>query len=139
MVSVQHHTSDSWLRNAGGLRCRFASLRRLSLCFRSIGLLTLVSFCCDCPFRPFLPQAPLHCLGEVRVVRDGDTYEPRMPPVVYQPMSMLINAFKTEHVHRPLPGFGVLVPSNEQRIGGIRSIGEGKIMNHNDDDHIIID
>ena len=50
-----------------------------------------------------------------------------MPLVVYQPMSMIINAFKTEHVQRPLPGFGVLVPSKEQRVGGIRSIGTGKI------------
>ena len=46
-------------------------------------------------------------------------YEPRTPPVVYHPMSMTINEFKTEQVLRPLPGFGVLVPSKKQRIGGI--------------------
>ena len=34
-------------------------------------------------------------------------------------MSMTINEFKTEQVLRPLPGFGVLVPSKKQRIGGI--------------------
>jgi hypothetical protein len=43
--------------------------------------------------------------------------------VNYLPLSVLVTAFKKESVQRPLEGFGVLVPSNEQE-NGLKTLGE---------------
>lgn len=38
------------------------------------------------------------------------------------PLSVVITTFEKENVKRPLEGFGVLVPSNEQRHG-LKTLG----------------
>lgn len=44
--------------------------------------------------------------------------------IMYLPVSVIITTFKKENVKRPLEGFGVLVPSNEQQ-NGFKSLGIG--------------
>lgn len=39
------------------------------------------------------------------------------------PLSVIITTFKKENVKRPLEGFGVLVPSKEQK-SGLRTLGK---------------
>ncbi|KAJ4790526.1 Protoporphyrinogen oxidase [Rhynchospora pubera] len=45
-----------------------------------------------------------------------------LPKVSYLPFSLLVTAFKKESVQRPLEGFGVLVPSIEQK-NGLKTLG----------------
>lgn len=42
--------------------------------------------------------------------------------VIYMPLSVIITTFKKENVKRPLEGFGVLVPSKEQK-NGLKTLG----------------
>lgn len=42
--------------------------------------------------------------------------------VIYQPLSVLVMAFKKQDVKHPLDGFGVLVPSKEQ-VNGLQTLG----------------
>eukprot|EP00897_Mesotaenium_endlicherianum_P005463 jgi/Mesen1/4945/ME000247S04227 len=51
-----------------------------------------------------------------------ESYPLRLPPVTYQPMTLVINAFKAADVLQPLPGFGVLVPAAEQ-AKGLKTLG----------------
>eukprot|EP00850_Spirogloea_muscicola_P020016 SM000205S06223 [mRNA] locus=s205:86457:91267:+ [translate_table: standard] len=74
-------------------------------------------------FDAVLMTAPLHSLRDISTFRDGQPYTlSRMPEVTYQPMSVMINAFRAEDVKRPLPGFGLLVPAKEQSLG-LRTLG----------------
>lgn len=42
--------------------------------------------------------------------------------ITYAPLSVMITTFRKENVKRPLEGFGVLVPSEEQK-NGLRTLG----------------
>lgn len=41
----------------------------------------------------------------------------------YLPLSVIVTSFRKDCVKRPLEGFGVLVPSKEQR-NGLKTLGE---------------
>ncbi|WOL02429.1 protoporphyrinogen oxidase, chloroplastic/mitochondrial [Canna indica] len=45
-----------------------------------------------------------------------------LPKVNYLPLSVLITSFKKDKVKRPLEGFGILVPSKEQK-NGLKTLG----------------
>ncbi|GKV07932.1 hypothetical protein SLEP1_g19628 [Rubroshorea leprosula] len=45
-----------------------------------------------------------------------------IPEISYMPLSVVITTFKKENVKRPLEGFGVLVPSREQK-NGLKTLG----------------
>ncbi|KAJ7558341.1 hypothetical protein O6H91_04G034500 [Diphasiastrum complanatum] len=66
-------------------------------------------------FDAVITTMPLHNFREVQIKKDGKPYSIHyIPPVVYEPISVLVTAFRNEDVKRPLEGFGVLVPSKEQ-------------------------
>lgn len=74
-------------------------------------------------FDAVVVTAPFHKLQQVKFSKEGLQYKPELPPVVYQPMSVVLTAFRTQDVEHPLPGFGVLVPSVEQGPSRLQSIG----------------
>lgn len=49
-----------------------------------------------------------------------------MMQITYAPLSVMITTFRKENVKRPLEGFGVLVPSEEQK-NGLRTLGNASL------------
>ncbi|KAG0606106.1 hypothetical protein M758_9G114400 [Ceratodon purpureus] len=69
-------------------------------------------------FDAVILTTPLHNMREIGVKKDGIPYSlDFIPQVVYQPMSVVITAFKESDVKNALKGFGVLVPRKEQKNG----------------------
>lgn len=67
--------------------------------------------------------APLSNVKDMKIRNRGNPFPlDFLPEVTYLPLSVIITTFKRENVKRPLEGFGVLVPSNEQRHG-LKTLG----------------
>ncbi|WCJ27491.1 Protoporphyrinogen oxidase 2 [Euphorbia peplus] len=67
--------------------------------------------------------APLCNVKEMRITKGRDRFPlDFLPEVIYVPLSVIITTFKKENVKRPLEGFGVLVPSKEQK-NGLKTLG----------------
>ncbi|MCO5582045.1 hypothetical protein L7F22_035936 [Adiantum nelumboides] len=74
-------------------------------------------------FDAVIMTAPLSDFQQMQTCKDGKPYcLDFIPKVIYQPLSVLLMAFKKEHVKHPLDGFGVLVPSKEQ-ANGLTTLG----------------
>lgn len=74
-------------------------------------------------FDAVIMTTPLSDFQEMQVSKDGKPYSLElMPKVTYQPLSVLVMAFKREDVKHPLDGFGVLIPSKEQ-VNGFQTLG----------------
>eukprot|EP00249_Psilotum_nudum_P010281 c22447_g1_i1 orf=364-1857(-) len=74
-------------------------------------------------FDAVIMTAPLHNFQEMKVIKDGKQYLlDLVPKVIYQPLSILVMAFETKDIKRPLQGFGVLIPSKEQ-ANGFQTLG----------------
>ncbi|KAI5063012.1 hypothetical protein GOP47_0021559 [Adiantum capillus-veneris] len=74
-------------------------------------------------FDAVIMTAPLSDFQQMQMCKDGKPYSlDFIPKVIYQPLSVLVMAFKKEHVEHPLEGFGVLVPSKEQ-ANGLKTLG----------------
>ncbi|KAF7801676.1 protoporphyrinogen oxidase 2 isoform X1 [Senna tora] len=70
-----------------------------------------------------LPQAPLSNVKDMKIMKRGIPFPlDFLPEVTYMPLSVIITTFKKENVKRPLEGFGVLVPSDEQKHG-LKTLG----------------
>ncbi|GBG64397.1 hypothetical protein CBR_g44281 [Chara braunii] len=66
-------------------------------------------------FDAVLVTAPLHKVRNFEVVKAGKKFPlDWLPQVKYAALSVIVQAFRLEDIKRPLPGFGVLVPSKEQ-------------------------
>jgi oxygen-dependent protoporphyrinogen oxidase len=62
--------------------------------------------------------APLCNVKEMKVMKGGQPFQLNfLPEINYMPLSVLITTFTKEKVKRPLEGFGVLIPSKEQKHG----------------------
>lgn len=69
-------------------------------------------------FDAVVMTAPLCKFQEVQIIKDGKPFSlDFLPKVTYLPMSIIITAFKKQDVKHPLEGFGVLVPSKEEKNG----------------------
>ncbi|XP_028771420.1 protoporphyrinogen oxidase, mitochondrial-like isoform X1 [Neltuma alba] len=67
--------------------------------------------------------APLSNFKDMKITNRGNPFSlDFLPEVTYMPLSVIITTFKKENVKRPLEGFGVLVPSNEQQHG-LKTLG----------------
>ncbi|PON95316.1 Protoporphyrinogen oxidase [Trema orientale] len=67
--------------------------------------------------------APLSNVKEMKITKRGSLFPLNfLPEVTYLPLTVIITTFKKENVKRPLEGFGVLVPSVEQK-NGLRTLG----------------
>ncbi|TQD73770.1 hypothetical protein C1H46_040707 [Malus baccata] len=67
--------------------------------------------------------APLCNVKEMNITKRGTLFPlDFFPEVTYIPLSVIITTFKKEDVKRPLEGFGVLVPSKEQK-NGLKTLG----------------
>ncbi|XP_024031332.1 protoporphyrinogen oxidase, chloroplastic/mitochondrial [Morus notabilis] len=67
--------------------------------------------------------APLCNVKEMKITRSGTLFPLNfLPEVTYVPLSVIISTFRKENIKRPLEGFGVLVPSVEQR-NGLKTLG----------------
>ncbi|GAB2278563.1 Acyl-coenzyme A oxidase 2 [Dionaea muscipula] len=77
----------------------------------------------DKPFDAVVMTAPLSNVKEMKIMKRGHPFLlDFLPEVTYLPLSVIVTAFRKANVKRPLEGFGVLVPSNEQR-NGLNSLG----------------
>ena len=56
-----------------------------------------------------------HCLDQFNLYAQHQ--------VIYQPLSVLVMAFKKEEVKHALDGFGILIPSKEQ-ANGFQTLGD---------------
>ncbi|KAL0377313.1 UNVERIFIED_CONTAM: Protoporphyrinogen oxidase, mitochondrial [Sesamum radiatum] len=73
---------------------------------------------CEKSFDALIVTAPLSDVKQMRITRRGSPFLlDFVPEVSYLPMSVIITTFKKESVKRPLEGFGVLIPSKEQKNG----------------------
>ncbi|KAL0887933.1 hypothetical protein Bca101_011916 [Brassica carinata] len=62
--------------------------------------------------------APLSNLKEMNVMKGGQPFKLNfLPEINYMPLSVIITTFAKEKVKKPLEGFGVLIPSKEQKHG----------------------
>ncbi|KAL0735911.1 hypothetical protein Bca4012_012121 [Brassica carinata] len=62
--------------------------------------------------------APLSNLKEMKVMKGGQPFKLNfLPEINYMPLSVIITTFAKEKVKKPLEGFGVLIPSKEQKHG----------------------
>eukprot|EP01018_Ginkgo_biloba_P031828 Gb_40272 [translate_table: standard] len=62
--------------------------------------------------------APLCNVREMQIIKDGKPFLlDFLPQVTSLPLSVLITTFKKQDVKQPLEGFGILVPSKEQKNG----------------------
>jgi oxygen-dependent protoporphyrinogen oxidase len=69
-------------------------------------------------FDAVILTTPMHDMRKLSVKKDGIPYSlDFVPEVVYQPMSVVVTAFKETDVKNALKGFGVLVPRKEQKNG----------------------
>ncbi|KAG4915391.1 hypothetical protein JHK87_052948 [Glycine soja] len=67
--------------------------------------------------------APLYNVKDIKITKRGTPFPLNfLPEVSYVPISVMITTFKKENVKRPLEGFGVLVPSKEQK-NGLKTLG----------------
>ncbi|XP_022774276.1 protoporphyrinogen oxidase, chloroplastic/mitochondrial isoform X2 [Durio zibethinus] len=74
-------------------------------------------------FDAVIMTAPLCNVKEMKIMKGGKPFPLNfIPEVSYMPVSVIITTFKKENVKRPLEGFGVLVPSNEQQ-NGLKTLG----------------
>lgn len=74
-------------------------------------------------FDAVIMTAPLCNVREMKITERGNPFSlDFIPQVSYLPISIIITTFRKENVKRPLEGFGVLVPSKEQR-NGLRTLG----------------
>ncbi|XAR51980.1 Protoporphyrinogen oxidase [Bertholletia excelsa] len=74
-------------------------------------------------FDAVIMTAPLYNVKEMKIARKGNPFRlDFLPEVSYLPLSVIITTFKKENVSRPLEGFGVLVPSEEQQ-NGLKTLG----------------
>ncbi|KAL0331874.1 UNVERIFIED_CONTAM: Protoporphyrinogen oxidase, mitochondrial [Sesamum calycinum] len=78
---------------------------------------------CEKSFDALIVTAPLSDVKQMRISRRGSPFLlDFVPEVSYLPMSVIITTFKKESVKRPLEGFGVLIPSKEQK-NGLKTLG----------------
>lgn len=69
-------------------------------------------------FDAVILTTPLHNLQELGIEKNGIPYAlDFIPEIVYQPMSVIVTAFKESDVKNSLKGFGVLVPRMEKKNG----------------------
>ncbi|KAF8106282.1 hypothetical protein N665_0145s0092 [Sinapis alba] len=62
--------------------------------------------------------APLCNVKEMNVLKGGQPFKLNfLPEINYMPLSVIITTFAKEKVKKPLEGFGVLIPSKEQKHG----------------------
>ncbi|KAG2300494.1 hypothetical protein Bca52824_036966 [Brassica carinata] len=62
--------------------------------------------------------APLCNVKEMKVMKGGQPFKLNfLPEINYMPLSVIITTFAKEKVKKPLEGFGVLIPSKEQKHG----------------------
>ncbi|XP_062105499.1 protoporphyrinogen oxidase 2 [Humulus lupulus] len=67
--------------------------------------------------------APLRNVKEMTITKRGTLFPLNfLPEMTYLPLTVLITTFKKENVKKPLEGFGVLVPSVEQK-NGLKTLG----------------
>ncbi|KAL9227044.1 hypothetical protein vseg_002785 [Gypsophila vaccaria] len=67
--------------------------------------------------------APLSNVKEMKVLNAGNPFSlDFIPEVNYLPVSIVVTAFKKANVKRPLEGFGVLIPSKEEK-NGLKTLG----------------
>ncbi|KAK9272025.1 hypothetical protein L1049_002394 [Liquidambar formosana] len=77
----------------------------------------------DFSFDAVIMTAPLCNVKEMKITKRGTPFPlDFLPEVNYLPLSVLITTFRKENVKRPLEGFGVLVPSKEQK-NGLKTLG----------------
>ncbi|KAL3829502.1 hypothetical protein ACJIZ3_018304 [Penstemon smallii] len=78
---------------------------------------------CEKSFDALIVTAPLSNVKQMKISRRGSPFPlDVLPEVSYLPMSVIITTFKKENVKRPLEGFGVLIPSKEQK-NGFKTLG----------------
>ncbi|CAN8236447.1 unnamed protein product [Cochlearia groenlandica] len=69
-------------------------------------------------FDAVIMTAPLGNVKEMKVMKGGQPFQLNfLPEINYMPLSVIITTFTKEKVKRPLEGFGVLIPSKEQKHG----------------------
>lgn len=74
-------------------------------------------------FDAVVMTAPLCKFQEMQVIKHDRPFSlDFLPKVTYLPLSIIITAFKKQDVKRPLEGFGILVPSKEEK-NGFRTLG----------------
>ncbi|GMH25702.1 hypothetical protein Nepgr_027545 [Nepenthes gracilis] len=77
----------------------------------------------DLSFDAVLMTAPLCNIKEMKIVKRGKPFSlDFLPEVDYLPLSVIITTFRKANVKRPLEGFGVLIPSNQQH-NGLKTLG----------------
>ncbi|XP_030476902.2 protoporphyrinogen oxidase, mitochondrial isoform X1 [Syzygium oleosum] len=77
----------------------------------------------DSTFDAVIMTAPLCNVKELKITKRGNLFPLNfIPEITYAPLSVMITTFRKENVKRPLEGFGVLVPSEEQK-NGLRTLG----------------
>lgn len=75
------------------------------------------------PYDAVIMTAPLCNVQEMKFSKIGKPFVlDFIPKVSYLPLSVIVTSFRKDCVKRPLEGFGVLVPSNEQR-NGLKTLG----------------
>lgn len=75
------------------------------------------------PYDAVVMTAPISNVKELKILKGGNPFSlDFVPEVSCLPLSVIITAFKKTNVKRPLEGFGVLVPSNEQH-NGLKTLG----------------
>ncbi|KAG5613738.1 hypothetical protein H5410_013562 [Solanum commersonii] len=74
-------------------------------------------------FDAVIMTAPLCDVKSMKIAKRGNPFLLNfIPEVDYVPLSVVITTFKKESVKHPLEGFGVLVPSQEQKHG-LKTLG----------------
>ncbi|KAK3410318.1 hypothetical protein EUGRSUZ_J02313 [Eucalyptus grandis] len=77
----------------------------------------------DSTFDAVIMTAPLCNVKELKITKRGNLFPLNfIPEITYAPLSVMITTFRKENVKRPLEGFGILVPSAEQK-NGLRTLG----------------
>ncbi|XP_048494622.1 protoporphyrinogen oxidase 2 isoform X3 [Beta vulgaris subsp. vulgaris] len=83
----------------------------------------------DQQYDAVIVTAPISNIKELKILKAGVPFSLDFIPEVcifivvsYLPLSVMITAFKKTSVTRPLEGFGVLIPSNEQH-NGLKTLG----------------
>ncbi|XP_074564525.1 protoporphyrinogen oxidase 2 [Curcuma longa] len=77
----------------------------------------------DQPFDAVIMTAPLRNVQEMKFMKGKNKFMMDfLPKLNYLPLSVLITSFKKDTVKKPLEGFGVLVPSKEQK-NGLKTLG----------------
>ncbi|KAH7670971.1 Protoporphyrinogen oxidase protein [Dioscorea alata] len=75
------------------------------------------------PYDAVIMTAPLCNVQDMKFTKIGKPFVlDFIPKVSYLPLSVIVTSFRKDCVKRPLEGFGVLVPSKEQR-NGLKTLG----------------